>query len=892
MDKMSNLEKSLVADYLKEYENLCLGKTEIRDYADGQMRRAQKLWELCPENPLYHLMQAAVLIRTDKKEAGEQILKKYERNHALQFRNPEFRACFLYLAGMLTEDAIQRRNIVIQLQKLYQKNPTQPSLYWYLTQLDEGFQKNPEKKMAFLEKQRKSGCRQNLLYLEAVLTLRAYPDIVDNMETFYMQCYIWAQRRHCITREMGEQIAQTAMKLKKCDHSYEYLIRECYRTFATKELLAALCSLYIRAGRTDQVAAAYYSEGVEYELKLNNLYEYYMMSTADQKKKLLPEQVLLHFLYHDTLTSAQKVYLYKNLISYGDPKSEIYEKHIEKIEKYTVDSLLKRRISPEYAFLYDRILYPNIFTKEMAEAMADLMFLRKLSCTDSRIREVEVSYPQLRTVKRIPLKKQQAYVPIYSPTAVITLVDDEGNLYRNSVPYQLERMLDEKKYMEVCRKHVKEHAGLLLCLCAKKPEQIKITQDTLDLYRQIPGTKGFADDYRNAVLLKLMEYAAAEKKLKELPKQWFDVDGKEMSREERGRMITFLTHRGMYADAFQWLEAYGAVHVPANIVLRILTALEDREEEKTELYYRLTYGCFQNNQMNYTSLKYLAASFLGTCSQMRDVWKKAKSYGVDTHEMEERILIQMMFTGTFLPEHFDIYLSYSQRGPKEYVKKAYLTYFSREAFAKNKELDSRFYFILEEELLKNQGYTEICKLAYLKYLSEKETVSTKQKLLLSEYLRYFFSKNLYYSFMQNFGKIVTEALILEDKLFAEYYAPSTSEVILHYILEREGEEVYHYTTCRLYPAYGGVFSKAFPMFLGDKITYFITEKREDGTELSTPSVTMEKRETGWTSNTRYARINRIREAFVTGQKKEVSQQMKEFCFLEMAAEELFEINKG
>ena len=73
------------------------------------------------------------------------------------------------------------------------------------------------------------------------------------------------------------------------------------------------------------------------------------MATTEQKKKLLPEQVLLYFLYHDTLTASQKVYLYKNVISYGDPKSEIYGKYQEKIEKYTRESLLKRRISPEYA---------------------------------------------------------------------------------------------------------------------------------------------------------------------------------------------------------------------------------------------------------------------------------------------------------------------------------------------------------------------------------------------------------------------------------------------------------------------------------------------------------------------------------------------------------------
>lgn len=887
MNNESILEKSLIVDYLKEFEYYSFGKTDAKSYFDRNMRRAEKLWELCPDNQLYHLMQAAVLIRVGKKEEGEKILKKYERNHVLQFRNAEFRACFLYLAGLLTDDRLQRKNIVIQMQKLYQKNAAQPSLYWYLTQLDEGFEKNPEKKLAFLEKQWRLGCKQNLLYMEVIRTLRAYPKAAQNMDDFLMQCYTWAQRRKVITKEMGAQIAQNAMRLKRCDMKYEYLLRECYRIFSTKELLAALCSLYIRDGRTDKTAANYYAKGVEFELKLNNLYEYYMMATTEQKKRLLPEQVLLYFLYHDTLTSSQRVYLYKNIICYGDPKSEIYGKYIEKIEKYTVDSLLKRQISPEYAYLYEHVLYPHIFTKEMAEAMADLMFLRKVHCSDVRIREVEVSYEQLKEKKKAVFKKQQAYVPIYSPTAVVTLVDEVGNLYRNTVSYKMERMLDEKKYLEVCKQHVKNHAGLLLYLCGKKADNIVITKETAEFYRQVPETAGFSESYRNAVTLKLMEYGNSKEQLENMPDFWFAMDGKSMSREQRGKMITFLAQRGKFKQAYSWLEAYGAVYVSANTILKILTALSDNEETEKELYYRLCYGCFQNGQMNYTSLKYLTDSFLGTCAQMADVWKQAKAFGVETFELEERILVQMMFTGTELANHFDIYLSYNQREPREYLKKAYLTYMSREAFVKNKELDNRFYFLLEEELFSNQGYAEICILAYLKHLSKKQILSAKQKNVSVSYLKEFFAKKCYYGFMQDFGRNVTEALVLEDKVFVEYYAPSTSEVILHYIIEKDDEEKYRYATCRLYPTYGGVFSKAFTLFEGEKITYFITEKKEDGNEISTSSVTKEKEICIPDSGTKYGRINRMRELAAAGRKKGLASEVQQYSFLEMAADQLF-----
>lgn len=889
MNVEERFEKSLLVDYLKEYERFCLGKTDAKYYCQTNLRTAEKLRECHPENPVYHLMEAAVLLHGGKKEEAEKILKKYEKNHALQFRNAEFRALFLYLAGCLSDDKMQRKNVVVQMQKLYQKNAVQPSLYWYLSRMDEGFEKNPVKKLAFLEKQWKLGNRQNLLYMEVIRTLREFPESCGELNDFLMQCYIWAMRRHVITKEMGAQIAKHAIKLKSCGRKYEYLLRECYQTFSTKELLAALCSLYIREGRIDQTAATYYAKGVDFELNLNNLHEYYMMATTEQKQELLPEQVLLHFLYHDTLSEGQKVYLYKNLVCYGDPESEIYVKYRDKIEQYTVDSLLKHRISPEYAYLYDHVLYPQIFTREMAEAMADLMFLRRITCTDPRIREVEISYEQLSSVKREILKKNQAYLPVYSPSAVITLTDEIGNLYRNTVSYQVEKLIDERKYLEICKKLVKNHKGLLLHLCGRKTEQLVITEENEMLYRQIPETSGFTEDYRNAVMLRLMEFSASKGELMELPESWFSMSGKGMTREQRGKMIRFLAQRGKYTESYDWMETYGTTYVPAATILKVLTALIDSSESGRELFYRLCYGCFQNGQKNYTTLKYLSESFLGTCMQMAELWKAAKTVGVDTYSLEERILTQMMFTGTELPGNFDIYLSYNQRGAKEYLKKAYLTYQSREAFVKGKELDCRFYFLLEEELMAGGEYAEICTLAYLQNLSGKSVLSSKQRSLALSGLKHFFEKKCCYEFMQAFGGTFEEALVLEDKLFVEYHAPATSEVVLHYVIEKADEEAYQYTSCRIYPSYGGVYSKMFTLFEGEKITYFLTEKTEDGETVTTPSVTREQTVSFFDSQTRYGRLNHLRELSHRKNEKEFCEEANRYQFLDEASKELFSV---
>jgi hypothetical protein len=380
-----------------------------------------------------------------------------------------------------------------------------------------------------------------------------------------------------------------------------------------------------------------------------------------------------------------------------------------------------------------------------------------------------------------------------------------------------------------------------------------------------------------------------KKEVEELPEIWFKTDGATMTREQRGKMITCLVQREEYEEAYQWLETYGAVYVSANDILKVVTAVSDEEKTDPDLYYRFCYGCFQNGQINYTVLKYLSKTFLGTCEQMHTLWKQAKAFGVNTEELEERILVQMMFTGTELLQHFDIFLSYNERTPKEYVKKAYLTYFARESFVKNHSQDNRFYFLLEEALVSEEAYADVCKLAYLKYLSEVEMLSTKQKQTAVNYLKEFFAKKCCYGFMKKFNSLIAQAKVLEDKLFVEYYAPASSTVLLHYEIIRKNGVQEGGKTCKLCPTYGGVYTKAFTLFEGDKLTWFVTEQAKDGSEKKTEPVVQTMEMEHDVTNTKYRKINHLRKLYDNGKQQEFVNELSEYRCLEMLTEQLFDL---
>ena len=46
---------------------------------------------------------------------------------------------------------------------------------------------------------------------------------------------------------------------------------------------------------------------------------------------------------------------------------------------------------------------------------------------------------------KVPVVNGEAYVEIISPSAVITLLDDNGGRYVGTIPYRVERIVDERE---------------------------------------------------------------------------------------------------------------------------------------------------------------------------------------------------------------------------------------------------------------------------------------------------------------------------------------------------------------------------------------------------------------------------------------------------------------
>jgi predicted transcriptional regulator len=133
-------------------------------------------------------------------------------------------------------------------------------------------------------------------------------------------------------------------------------------------------------------------------------------------------------------------------------------------------------------------------------------------------------------------------------------------------------------------------------------------------------------------------------------------------------------------------------------------------------------------------------------------------------------------------------------------------------------------------------------LAYLKYYSENPMkVGETESPIIEEYLTKLINQGIYMSFFKNFlDERGIELSRFSDKTIIEYKTDPGKRVFIHYIIEGDDEENGEYVTEEMRDMYGGVHAKAFVLFFGENLLYYITEENDEGEEFLTESASIQK----------------------------------------------------
>ena len=629
---------------------------------------------------------------------------------------------------------------------------------------------------------------------------------------------------------------------------------------------------------------------MELDAKITNLYEYFIYALPKDYPKLLPRQTLLYFHYHNTLTTDQQTAFYCNLVRYGAPGDSVYEAHRRLLQEFLFKQLRQRRLSEPLAWLYGRCLLVEALEEDLLEALADLLFLRKLTCKEPRILKAEVSYEQLEQRIVAPLTGGCAWIPIYVPNARIALIDEYGNRYRKTVPYELEKVMDEPRFMEACIAKLKGHLGIKLYLLDGTGSHC-IREDNEELAWELVRDKRVRESFRLKLKLQLLEYEKNAGRLEQTGGKFWFSDGQVERMPEDGQALCIEAQIALRQDikAFHLLERTGCKAVDVGLTLCLLKRLMEEGAYAREQLLPLARQVFEKGVYTEEVVRFLADGCEGSSEELLAIWNAGEQFGMSMPELEEHLVAQALFTERRVCEAFPAFLSMEPKGRASMLQGAYLNYLSWLDFVKGERVPEGFFDCLERRLLWEDRLSETAALSWLRQLSVLLAPAEAQKRLAGRLMKTLTAKQWHFAFMQRLLPYTEEKGRPADQTAVEYRCDPRHKVVLHYVLEQHGETACDYVTECLYPVCGGVFARAFVLFYGERLTWFFTETQKDGTVISTQSHTVENRQGHIEGGSRYGRLNDMQKALSQGRDRELRRLMAEYEALSALVEESFQM---
>lgn len=793
------------------------------------------------------LFQAQLLVTEERFNEAQWILDHVaDMLDREERRDPVTEAYYLYLTTLIHREESYVNRIAEQVESLYKKNRGEWRLAWLLLYLSEEYNRSFTKKWMFLEEQYERGCSSPIIYIEALLLVNLSPALLIKLGAFERQMLWFGARNEMLSGDVIMQFLYLMAKEREYSPLLYRTLVTCYQTRADVRVLQEICSQLIKGGKTGKQYFKWYKRGVEQELRITRLYEHYLMSVDRNTTEALPKMVLMYFSYQNNLDYELASFLYANVHRNRAGFPELYESYRNQTEQFMLEQILKRRINRDLAYLYKNLLEPQMITPRIAEGLAELVFMNSVQTEQPGIRFAVVCGQGKKDTEYYPLTDGRALVPMPGTEDRILFEDTCHNRYISDVSYTVEKLMLPGKLVKLIAPMVGDSRNLNLYLCMNGREVAEVTAENEERFGFLLQDEDITDEVKRDIGMRLMKYDYENDKIKELDDYLEQVRPELLNGKERNDVLHYLVLRGKESIAYDWLSWYGPYGMDAKTLMRLCSRLIKNNEfvEDSVILEGVRYA-FRRGKYDEHCLRYLSLYLRGMTKELRDVYKAAEDFNVDTYELCEKMLIQMLFSGSFVGEKMQIFRSYVAGGAKPDVEEAFLSQCAYDYYVKDRLTDG--YVFEEMARLQRQGEIlhRVCKLAFIKYYAENRSVVTpEEEVFLREYIRELLADRIRLKMFLEFAELddaIREQMA--DRTIVEYKAQPGMRAVMHYCLEHaEGEEP-EYLTEEMNEVYGGVCFKDFVLFFGERLQYYIVEESE-GEEQLTESATIRKSDTG------------------------------------------------
>lgn len=828
-------KRNLTARLMRKYIEFRMKKTNVNTWVRESMKIVERLNALDDKNPVSRLFQVQLLtVQRRENEAGW-ILEHVENEMHIDEASLECKAYFLYLKTLISRDDTFIDETAQEVANMYEAKPESFEILWTLLYLDEELASNATKKIGMIEKLFGDGCVSPILYVEAYNFFVANPEKLSKLSEFEIQIIMFALKQGVINQDIFRQFVYLASKQRTYSDMLYKLLCLAYEVTENDELVDIICSLLIKGNISGTKYFKWFDKAIKLQLRITKLYEYYMYSIPLDYEGAIPKSVLMYFGYRNDMNYRRIAFMYANLIAHRRENAETYENYREHMQIFAIEQIAHEHIDANLALIYENTLQVEMIRPEMAPHLAKILFAHEVKVEDPEVKNIVLIQEEFEGEMIFPVENGYAYPTIYSGN--YTLFTEDAYSRRRMISQEgVRKLLNEAVYIQAIRYYVSDNVYFAMYLCEGKKHYVSVDETNVDFSRSLAESNLVSEYYKRDIRMALIHYYYDNDQITTLDDFLMHLDTKVLGAKDRADVIKFMARRGMFEEAYQIISIYGPEEVSPKVCVRICNHMIEKKDQLPDvMLIKLCYYAFVNGKYDEVTLKYLVENYSGLTKELRNIWRAAVEFDVDTYQLMERLLIQMLYTHTTVGEKEEIFEMYCKSGASSRVKLAYLSYSAFEYFAKERLTDDKVFAHIVDLYRLGEPLNDALKLALLKYYAEEEHNHTEKiRDMLKEFLVDFMHRNTYFKFFSYYSNLVPEISDYMDKTIIEYRTNPNYKVTLHYILEGGMEEDDDYHTEEMRNMFGGVFSREFILFFGENLQYYITEV-QGGKEVFTAS---------------------------------------------------------
>lgn len=871
------------------------GQEAAANLHNQMMKAIDELEEMKGQLDEFKLYRAGVSILEGRNEVAALLLDECrETILAVRQERLEEYCHYQYLRLLLKPDEYQKSSLLRLTKKYLDENPGLHALFLLILRLDERMSENPGVLLSSMRRQFDSGMRSPFLYLEACRLFTQKPELLHGMDAFGLQVLFFGARYQVA----GEKFALAAAKLSLTERHFSWLhfkaLKLLYCRFPEKVMLEAVCSMLIRGECREAEAFTWYEKGVKEGISLTRLYEYFLYSLPEDYHRLLPKEVLLYFSYGENeLDRQNRALLYKNVLLYLDPVDPLYLAYGRDMEKFATEQLLKSRISKNLAVLYDRLVLKDVIDLAMAKVLPSILRSYRVECENKRMKYVIVCYEELNDEDAFLLEDGKAYVPLFSDRSILLFQDSFGNRY-SGIPYKKTAVMDKPELEARCFELYPGHPMLRLRACGRILKKGIEDGREAGILEETMGDGRLHPLYQRHLLSRVIEFYQnqAEEEGNEGEEggtYLVRLNKRLLTKKERLGVCETLIHRGYTEEAFRMIREFGCEGIRSKRLLKLCTKMILQNLfDQDPLLLHLSYQVFLEGLSDGVILDYLCEHYNGLTDQMHRVLMQGISEHVETYDLEERLVAQMMFSGCTekIDRVFALYMS--KKKTSDNIVRAYFTIKSAEYFLDDQIPDDGVFAYLEGAVnssMDKERIPTIYLLALSRHYSELSSLDAEQQELLRSVIPVLLEAGLVFPFFKKLSKYVSMPEDLMDKAMIEYHTDREARIELEVRILPEEEE-YHGED--IHRTYQGIFVKRKVLFDGEIMEYRIREFKDgswilkkEGSVSSEPMTQVQGRDS------RFACLNEMSLSLGVRDETGLKKRMREYLTKNAAAEELF-----